>query len=315
MRTIFASLLAFSTACAAGGDDLELETRVEEAGATTYVDIIDFTGFEGRWYDVERHLNAAFDDICGDTFCEGEYSNIVPLSVGCSVSSKIGKVRDCVWTFAAATIEVDRRAARVLVDRPTFQCPIHVATTAPRLMDLLDGEDPLDVALPGAPTLMEQLGECFEHPLGATPLVHASEGRESYVAASDYYVSDARREQWRAAQAGLKAGFDNICGDTFCGSDFGDLQVLGFECAITKSTGNVKECAWVFGGSWHLVPERGGWLQTTSKTWSCPVPVHGTLPQLIQVLTAPGRQPASDRPLPGTGKSAYEALLDCDLAS
>ena len=31
------------------------------------------------WYALRAGLELGFEDICGDTFCEGDYSNIAPL--------------------------------------------------------------------------------------------------------------------------------------------------------------------------------------------------------------------------------------------
>jgi hypothetical protein len=102
-----------------------------------------------------------------------------------------------------------------------------------------------------------------------------------------------------------------VCGDTFCGSDFGDLQSLALVCSVTKSTGNVKSCSWIFGGS-YMLPARNGAEDVTSKSFACNVPVKGTLSQLITVLTA--TDPTTDairRPLPGTTTTAYDALGGC----
>jgi hypothetical protein len=39
--------------------------------------------------------------------------------------------------------------------------------------------------------------------------------------------------------------------------------------------------------------------------------MHGTISQLIDVITAPGTEDAIHRPLPGTTGVAYDALLGC----
>jgi hypothetical protein len=82
---------------------------------------------------------------------------------------------------------------------------------------------------------------------------------------------------------------------------------------VTKSTGNIKSCAWTFGGSWHLVPQKGGLLDVHSSTFRCNVPVRGTLSQLINTLTAPAmwEDEYLRRNLPGTTATAYDALLGC----
>jgi len=301
--------------CATVGPDDE-GAADEQDVSTTYVNLMDFPKVDqGHWYDVIHALNAGFDQVCGDTFCEGDWSNITPLTFGCSVTSKLGNVKDCAWTFAASDVVVDPRTAAVLSNAPTFQCHITAKTTAVKLVAALSGSDPLHATLPGAPaatpTIYDQLGDCFEHPIGATPPVLATTGTASYVAGSDYYTTATGQAKWAAATAALKLGFDNVCGDTFCGSDFGDLQAMQLECAVTKSTGNVKGCAWVFAGSYDYVPAPGP-LQVTSKSWTCPIAVSGTtLPKFLAALTATGTDDAIHRVVPGLATSFYDQIAGC----
>jgi hypothetical protein len=307
--------LLLMTGCLAQGGGVDGE-ETEQESTTTYVDILDFSKTDqSQWYDLIHNLNHQFDQVCGDTFCEGDYSNIQPLTFSCSVSSIRGSVKDCAWTFSAAQVDVDPRTAAILVDAPTFQCHFKMKTTATKLIGILAGADPLHAALPGAPaetpSIYDQLGDCFEHPIGQTPGTFAETGTLSYVSARDYYTSSAGIDRWYAARAALKDGFDRVCGDTFCSGDFGDLQDMNFTCAITKSTGNVKSCMWTFGGSWHLVAAEGGAQQITAKTFACPVLMKGTLSKLLDVLLAPGTDQPINRPLPGMTTTAYEALLGC----
>ena len=304
-------LLALS-ACAMGGGEVVGGDAIEQdVSSTTYIDIMDFrTTDQGQWYDTIRKLDDEFAGVCGDTFCEGDWSNLTPLTFGCSVSTKLGTVHDCAWTFAASQVAVDPVTAAIVTNAATFQCHITAKTSSTKLITLLSSSaDAIHEPLFGSPSLSDQLGDCFAHPIGATPITVAT--GTTYVAATDYYGTAVGQKKWHDAQAALVAGFDNVCGDTFCGSDFSDLQSLAFECAVTKSNGNVKSCAWVFGGSYHVVPSKGGALQETSSTFRCPFTVKGTLPQLITALTAPGAPDAIHRPLPGMTASAYDALGGC----
>ena len=318
MKRLVSILMIVSAAlagCLAEGGGVDGE-ETEQESTTTYVDILDFSKTDqGQWYDLIHNLNSQFDQVCGDTFCEGDYANIQPLTFSCSVSSIRGNVKDCAWTFAAANVDVDQRNANIIIDAPTFQCHFQMKTTAVKLTSILAGADALHAALPGAPTatpsIYDQLSECFEHPIGQTQNALAQTGSLSYVSARDYYTSSAGIDRWNAAKAALKDGFDRVCGDTFCSGDFGDLQAMDFTCAITKSTGNVKSCMWTFGGSWHLVAQGGGAQQITASTFKCPVMMKGTLSKFMDVLLAPGTDKAINRPLPGMTTSAYEALLGC----
>jgi hypothetical protein len=231
------------------------------------------------------------------------------------VTTKAGDVHDCAWTFASSQVAVDPTTAAIETNTPTYQCHIETKTTAVKLLALLTGSgDTLHAPLPGAASIADQLAGCFDHPVGATPIATGSASAETYVAATDYYTSAASRAKWAAAQAALLAGFNNICGDTFCSSDYNDLQSLDFECSVTKSTGNVKSCAWVFAGSVHDVNASTGAVGETSQGFRCNVAMKGTLPQLITTLTGaapPDGSDPIDRALPGETTSAYDALGDC----
>lgn len=300
-------LLVLVSACAAtGGDDGDVFEQ--ESSATRYVQILDFEGIDqGAWYDAIHSLNAQFDDACGDAWCEGDFTNYTPLTFACSVTSKLGNVKDCAWTFAASETAVDPKTAAIVDDRPTFECHVAMQTTAKRLAAILAAPDSLYAPLPGAPSIAEQIGDCFERPVSLPAVADGT----TYVAASDYY-SGPGIDRWLDAKRAVVHGFDNICGDTFCGGDYGDLTSLELECAITRSTGNVKSCAWVFGGSFFWVPDdRSSELVTEHHTYRCDFTMKGTLPQLISTWTAAGSQDAIDRPLPGTTATAYDALLGC----
>ena len=281
----------------------------QDASATTYVQIQDFgpNGAEDAWYGITSTLNGQFNNVCGDTFCEGDFSNLTPLRLFCSVTSKQGQIHDCAWTFTAAQHEIDPKTAAVALDAVTYQCHFVPATTGTKLIALLQGSsDALHLALPGMGSIYDTLGDCFTHPIGATPI--SINAGTTYVDAESYYATPAT---WDAAVTALHGGFDTICGDTFCGSDYSDVQALDLGCAITKSTGNVKSCVWSFGGSYTTIHKNGS-LALVSKTWSCPIAVHGTLSQMLGVLTRttdPQPNPIQ-RALPG-GTSAYDSIAGC----
>lgn len=273
----------------------------QESGVTQYVNIMDFAGTDqGAWYDLVRKLNSEFQD-----------PSITPLTFYCSVTSIVGNVHDCAWTFTSSQHAVDANTAALQVDAVTYQCHVYPKTTAPKLIALLQGSsDAIHEVLPGTSTsIADALPDCFAHPIGGTPLTAATSPTPTYVEAAAYYTTAANQAKWTATYAALKLAFDNICGDTFCSGDYSDLQSLDFACAITKSTGNVKSCAWTFGGSYTLVKSTGA-LDLSSKTWTCPVAVHGTISQLISTVTGTADQDAIQRPLPG-GTSAYDSIAGC----
>ena len=295
MRTIALLLLA-SCAVAPGSNSLDQDTS-----ATQYVNIFDFPKTDqGAWYDLMQKLN-------GELVASKQFPGVTPLSFYCSVTSKAGDVHDCTWTFASSQVAVDGTTAAIDVDAPTYQCHVHPKMTSVKLIALLtDADDALHAPLPGTTSLADALPDCFAHPIDATTL--APGAGTTYVEASSYYTTAANQQKWTAAKAALVNAFDNICGDTFCSSDFNDLQSLTFACAVTKSTGNVKSCAWTFGGSFPNVAANGA-LAPTSQTFTCTVPVHGTIAQLITTLTnTTDSEDAIHRALPGGTASAYDAL-------
>jgi hypothetical protein len=106
--------------------------------APAYVDARLFPNQAAGWQRflaVERALRQSFDNVCGDTFCEGEYSNLLPMRLRCSVHAASGVVQSCIWTFAgsAATVADD---GRIDVDLRSFACPLPVAAGT-RLEDFL----------------------------------------------------------------------------------------------------------------------------------------------------------------------------------
>lgn len=274
------------------------------SGATTYIDLFDFSKIDqGGWYDAISKLNGEF--------VAADQASFVPLTFACSVSSKEGVVHDCAWTFASAQIEVDATSAKLQTDAPTYVCHVSEKTTAVKLAQFLaSSADSFHDAPPwGSAPIASQISSCFDSPIGATPIVSGPTSPLTYVAASDYYTSVTSQKKWTAARAALKLGFDNICGDTFCGGDFGNLQAMEFECAVTKSSGNIKSCEWVFAGSYNQVDAAHGTDLPASQSWTCPVAVKGTLPQLIATLTnTTDPEDAIHRTLPGETYSAYDAI-------
>lgn len=289
------------TGCAVspgGGAGLD---ETEQAASTAYVNIMDFGATDqGAYYDLVQTLDAEYAALD---------ATHTPLTFYCSVSSKEGSVKDCAWTFAASQFGVDGKTAAIAFDVPTFQCHIHPKTTAPKLLALLEGSsDALHEVLPGTTSIYDALADCFAHPIGATPLP-APSAATTYVDASAYYATAANQAKWTAARATLVAGFDDVCGDTFCSGDFTDLASLQIACAVTKSSGNVKGCAWSFAGSYTTIASSGD-LALVSRAWTCPVAVSGTLAQLIAALTATSTDDGVHRVLPG-GMDAYDQIAAC----
>jgi hypothetical protein len=148
-RHVTSSLvLLLATACGAPDAASSVVTEspaatTEEALATSYVDMQDFASSsqeeQDRYFAMTRALKQGFDDVCGDTFCEGDYSNLESLGFRCSVTSKAGKIKSCVWTFAGSYELVDAKTGKINVSAKTFTCAIPATGSTRSLLDALSG--------------------------------------------------------------------------------------------------------------------------------------------------------------------------------
>lgn len=116
------------------------------------------------WYALRAGLELGFEQICGDSFCEGDYSNIVPLRFQCSVQLHSGRIGACTWSFAASNEEIDPRSGQLAVETPAWTCDVPLApqVTIDDLLVALEGDDPLFAPLPGeVATVYDSLIDCL----------------------------------------------------------------------------------------------------------------------------------------------------------
>ena len=293
-------------AAAEAGDEEELKA------AGSYVPILDYWKTEAdqnRWLDVRRNLDQAFDTICGDTFCGGDYSNLESLGFNCSVAKKTGRVAECVWTFAGSQESVNAKTGQVAVDAPHYLCRLPTKAFATAVLTGLEA-DPLRAIVPGTKTsLYDLIGECFNRPTGGTPLPATPAG--SHVETPRPDASEADQSAWYDGRFALKQSFDNVCGDTFCSGDYSNIQSLRFVCGVNGKTDELGQCLWAFAGSYDTVAAKDGKITSNVKRFLCPVPVKGKASVLGATLAAPGPIEVIQRILPGTTRSAYDALTGC----
>lgn len=140
----------------------------------------------------------------------------------------------------------------------------------------------------------------------------ASQGYESsYVDVSAYPLSDDRYEAWLHLRIGLRDGFDQICGDTFCEGEFSNIEPLRFRCSVDQSSGRIGTCAWIFAASNEEIDPASGRVRVSQRGfWRCRAPlVRGTtIEQFIDALQV--EQPLHE-PLPMTGRTLMDGLIDC----
>ncbi|WP_437502075.1 hypothetical protein [Sorangium sp. So ce1099] len=118
------------------------------------------------WYGLLHELNDDFDVVCGDTFCEGDYSNYRSLRFRCSVEERAGTIGSCVWVLAASNEEIVPSTGDVEVDARIFVCEMPVAphTALADLVEALSASTgrAINAALPGTDrSLYDGLVECL----------------------------------------------------------------------------------------------------------------------------------------------------------
>jgi hypothetical protein len=317
-RTLSATLLASlavggSAVLAAGcGSDGTASDSSDLTSKTQYVFLGEFVTADAdyeRWREIQLGLEDQFDEICGDTFCEGDWSNLWSLGFECSVSSKQGRIRECVWTFAASDEQIDGASGAISSRVPFFECRVRPTGTVKGLLPAF-GDDPLHAELPGlGASLYDALGACFEEPIFVDDeLPEPTDG--AYVNASDT-LDGADLDNWLEGTIALRQDFDDVCGDSFCEGDYTNLQALRFRCSSEETTGQIGECAWVFAGSYEERTSKG-FITVEKAPFVCSFPVEATAAELAAALApGAGEQAPIHRPLPNSDSSIYDALVDC----
>ncbi|WP_394850554.1 hypothetical protein LZC95_24240 [Pendulispora brunnea] len=163
LRSILVALVPMalgSAACSApdgaGGEEARVAAAaLTEGSAKEYVDIAQHlteAADVDAWYALVSNLKRNFDDLCGDTFCEGEFSNIESLRYRCSVEKASGTMGTCVWVFGASKEDVTTSTGNVTVDTQTWRCktPLAPNTSVHDFLSALSGTHPIDAKLPGS---------------------------------------------------------------------------------------------------------------------------------------------------------------------
>lgn len=151
------SVVTLGVSSLAAGDDTVREYVDVGAYLTADADI-------DAWYTLVGNLRQNFDDICGDTFCEGEYSNIESLRYRCSVERSTGTIGSCVWVFAASNEEINPRTGKVIVDAQAWRCrsPLVRGTSIHDFLSALSVTTPLYAPLPGTTqSIYDGLANCL----------------------------------------------------------------------------------------------------------------------------------------------------------
>lgn len=154
--------LALCAGLVATAGTAHAQTRAPYVDASTYL-VDDDLQYEA-WFHLRRQLARNFDDICGDTFCEGDYTNIQSLRYTCSVHRGSGRIGSCGWAFAASDDTVVALTGRIDSQPAAWLCtsPIVRGTTIEAFLDALQGDEPLYATLPMSErTLYDGLVDCL----------------------------------------------------------------------------------------------------------------------------------------------------------
>jgi hypothetical protein len=137
------------------------------------------------------------------------------------------------------------------------------------------------------------------------PAQAAVESR-TYVDAVESLTTAAEKERWNRMISALDTEFNDVCGDSFCEGEYPEIAPIFFRCSVTRASGELRSCVWVFGESeWRLDADTGAILVVKSKVTACTLPVTGTAAALADAIHG-----LLDR-LPGTTTSIFEELQSC----
>jgi hypothetical protein len=147
---------------------------------------------------------------------------------------------------------------------------------------------------------------------GMEPLPEADATPSNFIDAQSYFQVPEEIDAWFELMVALRAGFDGICGDTFCEGDFSNYQSLRFRCSVETSTAVMGGCVWVFGASNEEIAPDTGAITVDGRIFTCAMPIApGTdIRAFVQALSGPDVDPLR-APLPGTDRTLFDGLADC----
>lgn len=160
-------LVASCTAASVDASDPSLEDGKSDSAAatrTSYIEMEEWLNANDgadadAWGGITNALVTDFNNVCGDTFCDGDYNPIVSLRIRCSITTRTQKVRACDWIFAGSYETVSATTGAITVHAKTFTCPLPVGNATMRTMiDVLKkpeapfSDEVIHRTLPGATT-------------------------------------------------------------------------------------------------------------------------------------------------------------------
>jgi hypothetical protein len=116
------------------------------------------------WFGLTGNLRKEFDDVCGDTFCGGDFPPWA-VNLSCSVSLGTGKISRCSWLFAGAYGSIDPHYGTVKQNKKFWTCALPWSGYTPAdLIKALGNPTGADTALrrplTGGKSTYDALGSC-----------------------------------------------------------------------------------------------------------------------------------------------------------
>ncbi|MGH7280083.1 MAG: hypothetical protein ACRELY_01045 [Polyangiaceae bacterium] len=290
-------------------DEAQVDDSTADVTGTVYANLDEVLGGAdlGNWLAMRGKLRSDFDLVCGDTFCDGDFSNFTTIGLDCTASKNTKKMSQCVWTFAGSLEYVSGYSGKVTSDIPVITCTIPVKGLASDFVKALQAAAPnpaIQSVVPGGTkSYYDYVSSCFENvPEKPAPTPTKT---QTYKSARDVLGGDDP-DNWVPQNYALNAEFEDACGDTYCGGDYNDIAALGFTCAISNA-GNVKGCGWSFAGSYTTIGAYGV-LTAHTKTWTCALPASGKSATLQAYVNGANEYQTN---LPGEAIPPSQALAGC----
>lgn len=202
------------------------------------------------------------------------------------------------------------KSAQNVLGRPTIK-ETAMFTFAPRPLLFLSFSSLVSVGLWAGCTAESR--PAFADDVGTTheAVRSASSPAPALFADADDALPPAEHQRLVALRERLRLDFGDVCGDSFCAGRWSSVEPLSFRCSIALADGRLRACVWVFGASEEAVSPRNGDIAVHARTFACKIPVNATPTELLDVLLAPGPEPAARRALPHAEATIADALVEC----
>ena len=128
----------------------------------------------------------------------------------------------------------------------------------------------------------------------------------------DDVLTGTAEQRFMTARRRLAQDFADLCGDSFCGGRYSNIESVSFRCAFAVATGRVRRCTWIFGASSEIVSGNTGVIHVDARTFTCGIAIDALPGELTDMVLAAGADGPVRRPLPGRAKaSLFDALVPC----